>query len=43
MNEYNYGNNSNNRASQDRVPNYMLNNFEVNYPYGGGGGVGGIP
>jgi hypothetical protein len=37
MNDYNYGNN---RGSQDRVPNYMLNNFEVNYPYGG---IGGIP
>lgn len=26
--------------SQDRVPSYMNPNFEINYPYGG---VGGIP
>lgn len=32
------------RASNERIPNYMQNNnFEVNYPYGGISGIGGIP
>lgn len=29
-----------NNRSNERIPHYMQNNFEVNYPYGG---VGGIP
>lgn len=31
------------RASNERMPAYMNNNFEVNYPYGGVGGIPVVP
>lgn len=33
----------NNGRSNERVPSYMLDNFEVNYPYGGYGGIPVVP